>query len=61
MWALRFGSYSRRSTGRHDAVLVALEIDHAVMLLVAAATWRVVMRPMLLRPPVRVCFSSSGA
>ena len=37
MLALRFGSYSRRSTFAGDAVLVAPEIDDAVVLLVAAA------------------------
>ena len=37
MLALRFGSYSRRSTFAGDAVLVAAEVDHAVVLLVPAA------------------------
>ena len=37
MCAVRFGSYSMRSTRAGDAFLVALEVDDAVMLLVAAA------------------------
>lgn len=39
----------RGNLGGH-AVLVALEVDHAVTTLHAAAWWRVVMRPLLLRP-----------
>ena len=37
MCAVRLGSYSIRSTRAGDAFLVALEVDHAVMLLVATA------------------------
>ena len=50
MRAVRFGSYSIAEDRRRHAGLVALEVDHAIALLVTAARKREVMRPWLLRP-----------
>ncbi len=61
MNAVRFGSYSSRSTVAGDVPQATLEVDDAIALLVAAArcrarsTW-----PLLLRPPDLVLPSVSA-
>ena len=52
MKAVRFGSYSSRSTVRRHVELAALEIDDAIGLLVAAAAEAHGDAAVLLRPPV---------
>jgi hypothetical protein len=62
MCAVRFGSYSTRSTTPCDAVLVALEVDDAVLLpRTAALVARGDAAERLLRPPVFFCEVVSGS
>src|SRR5688572_13873382 len=60
MWALRFGSYSRRSI---LAAMPSLSRRKSIMrrwCLWPPPWWRVDMRPWLLRPLPRDCGTSSG-